>query len=73
MPFLFKKKSRGNYYYYIGENKREKGKVVRTWEVYVGPVSKILEMVQQHDTTLNEVSVAKFGAIAAALSIIERM
>lgn len=73
MPFLFKKKSRGNFYYYIGENKRENGKVVRAWEVYVGPISKILEMVQQHDITLKEVSISKFGSIAAAQSIIDRM
>ncbi len=80
--FLFKKKSRGNWYYYIGENKKVKGKSVRAWEVYVGPVESILTMVRQKkdktsgtvaSAVIKEVEVFEYGAIAALLDICKRL
>lgn len=75
MVFLFKKKSRGKWYYYLGANKKVHGKSVRAWEIYVGPVEKILAMVQQtkEGVLLREVEVFEFGALAALLAICERL
>ena len=75
MVFLFKKKSRGKWYYYIGANKKIHGKSVRAWEIYLGPVEKILAMVQQakDGVMIREVKVFEFGAIAALLDLCERL
>lgn len=73
MPFLFKKKSRGKIYWYIGENKRVKGKVVRAWETYVGTAESILDIIQNSQPKLKEIEVLKFGAVAAVFSILQRL
>lgn len=73
MPFLFKKKSRGKIYYYIGENKRVKGKVVRAWETYIGTAERLLEIAMNSDPVIKEVEVLKFGAVAAVYSILQRL
>jgi len=72
-PFLFKKTSRGKQYWYIGENKREKGKVVRAWETYLGTAERIVELLQQEEVQIDYIEPTKFGAEAAALLILQRL
>lgn len=78
-PFLFPKTSRGRKYWYIGQNKRENGRVVRDWEIYIGTTERILEAHQKTkqleagEVELNYIAPKKFGAEAAALSILQRL
>jgi transposase len=41
MPFLLKKKIKGNIYLYLAKNARINGKSRRVWEKYIGPEKKI--------------------------------
>ena len=63
--FIFKKKSRGCNYYYAAENERKNGKMQRKWEVYLGPLKKIVKTMEEGILLLDEVNATPYGLYSA--------
>ncbi len=59
--FIFKKKSRGNTYYYAAENERVDGNMQRKWEVYLGTFEKIVKTMGEGILLPDEVSSTPYG------------
>jgi len=63
--FIFKKKSRGNIYYYAAENERIDGKMKRKWEVYLGTFEKIVKTMGEGILLPDDVSSTPYGLYSA--------
>jgi len=72
MPRLMRKKVRGHVYWYAVESKRVDGKPRIVWQRYLGKMEDIIARCTQGPAAY-DVVVYEFGAIAAVLSIAERL
>ncbi|MGC8488357.1 MAG: IS1634 family transposase [Clostridia bacterium] len=72
MPRLMRKTVRGHTYWYAVESKRVDGKPRITWQRYLGKMEDIIARCTQGPGAYDAV-VYEFGAIAAVLSIAERL
>ena len=68
MVYLFKKIKNGKICWYLGESKRENGKVRRTWQKYLGTAENVGEALK-HGIFPKETDVLEFGLCAALLKI----
>src|SRR3990167_3603118 len=68
MVYLFKKIKNGKICWYLGESKRENGKVRRTWQKYLGTAENVGEALK-HGVFPKETDVLEFGLCAALLKI----
>src|SRR5579875_2086812 len=72
MPRLMRKTVRGHTYWYAVESKRVDGKPRITWQRYLGKMEDIIARCTQGPGAYDAV-VYEFGAVAAVLSIAERL
>lgn len=67
MAYLFKKKVRGQTYWYLGENKKVDGVSRRIWQKYLGTANIIKDRVD--GTGPVEIDVLEFGVVSSVLTI----
>ena len=72
MPRLMRKTVRGHQYWYAVESKRVNGKPRIVWQRYLGKMDDIIARCLQGPGAY-DVVVYEFGAVAAVLSIAERL
>jgi len=65
--YIFKKKSRGNTYYYAGESQKVGKTSKRKWEVYLGSFEKIVNTMGQGILIPDEVSSTPYGLYSAVV------
>jgi transposase len=63
--YIFKKKSRGNTYYFAGESERVGKTSRRKWEVYLGTFEKIVKTMEEGILLPDEVSSTPYGLYSA--------
>ncbi len=68
MVYLFKKIKNGKICWYLGESRRENGKVRRIWQRYLGIAENVGEALK-HGIFPEETDVLEFGLCAALLEI----
>lgn len=68
MVYLFKKIKNGKVCWYLGESKRENGKVRRIWQKYLGTAENVGEALK-HGIFPEETDVLEFGLCAVLLKI----
>lgn len=74
MVFLEKKKKKGGTYWYATERSRVNGKMVRTWQEYLGTAEKIRQCVRQSkDLPHIRLKSFQYGKTAALLAISEEL
>lgn len=66
--FIFKKKSRGNTYYYAAENERVDGKMQRKWEVYLGTFENIVKTAREGFFLPDRVFSTPYGLYSAIVA-----
>jgi transposase len=72
MVYLFKKKLKGKYYLYLGENQRVNGVPTRISSKYLGPYEKFENYFTKKDTQIENVSHNKYGLCSALDQIFEQ-
>lgn len=72
MVYLFKKIKNGKACWYLGESKRENGKVRRIWQKYLGTAENVGEELK-HGVFPQETDVLEFGLCASLLAIDEEI
>jgi len=72
MVYLFTKKRAAGTYYYLGENKKIKGKSVRIWQKYVGPATTIKEILEGGKIPY-EIDLLEFGLVASMLGMSDQL
>jgi len=74
-PFFFQRKSGDGKrkYWYVGENQRINGKMVRTWEKYIGTTEHLIEIFKTGAIIPDKVATINFGLIAAVLSLSDEL
>ncbi len=72
MVYLFKKIKNSKVCWYLGESRRENGKVRRIWQKYLGTAEKVGEELK-HGVFPEETDVLEFGLCAALLAIDEEV
>jgi transposase len=68
MVYLFKKIKNSKICWYLGESRRENGKVRRIWQKYLGTAENVGEALK-HGTFPEETDILEFGLCAALLEI----
>jgi len=73
MPFLIKKKIKGNIYLYLAKNGRINGKTKRIWEKYLGPEDKINEQMELMLDNEPNISTLDFGLPIALMQLVNEL
>jgi transposase len=73
MPFLIKKKIKGNIYLYLAKNARIDGKTRRIWEKYLGPINKIDEKTEILIDTEPSIMTLDFGLPITLMQLIQQL
>ena len=74
MVYQFKKKVKGKYYVFLGQNKKIGGRSVRVWSKSLGPLKKFQESIcTPKEKTPKNVSVLEFGGPFAFLALAKKL
>jgi len=73
MPFLIKKKIKGNIYLYLAKNARINGKTKRIWEKYLGPENKINEQTELLIDLEPRITTLDFGLPIALMQLVKEL